>query len=547
MLGGIKEEDSGHPKTPIINVMAKTIIQNGEIIDGTGKPGYKADIALEKDKIVTIGKVDSQTLENTIDASGLVVAPGFVDIHSHSDYYLLIDPRAESKIMQGVTTEVIGNCGYSAAPISGDLLKERQKSYQEQFGIDLNWNDLNGYYEALNIKGTAINIAPLLGHNTIRASVMGYENRQPQQDEMGKMEKIIIEGFEQGAFGMSVGLIYPPSCYAKTEELIRIFKIVKKEDGLFTCHMRSEGEKLLEAIAETIQIGREAGVRTQISHLKTAGNKNWNKINKALALVEDALDSGMDIACDRYPYTASNTGLTALLPDWVFEGGIKEQMKKFKDKKSRGLMKKEILKNHPEPEYWQTVMISQVVTDKNKDLEGKKVSEGAELRNKDIFEFIFDLLEEEQGQIEAIYFCMCEDNFRQIIKKDYVMMGSDSGARGINGPLGIGNPHPRGYGSFPRMLGKYVREENLFDLPTAVKKMTSDPCNRLKIKGRGLIKEGYYADLVLFDPKKINDTATYEKPKQLPSGIEYVFVNGEMAVKKGVPTNIYAGKGLRKL
>jgi N-acyl-D-amino-acid deacylase len=342
------------------------IIKNAEIIDGTGKPGYKADISLGKTKISAIGKVESKNADPVIDASGLVVAPGFVDIHSHSDYYLLIDPRAESKIMQGVTTEVGGNCGYSAAPVSGNLLKEREKSYQKQFGIDHNWHDLEGYFEKLKKQGSAVNIAPLLGHNTIRGSILGYENRAPQKAEMGKMEKVVLEGFEQGAFGMSVGLIYPPSCFSTTAELIRIFKIVKKKDGLFTCHMRSEGEKLLEAIAETIQIGREAGVRTQISHLKTSGNKNWNKINKAFSLIESALTSGLDIACDRYPYTASNTGLNALLPDWVFEGGTKKQMDRLKGRKSSEIIKKEILKNHPEPEYWETVMISQVVTDKNR-------------------------------------------------------------------------------------------------------------------------------------------------------------------------------------
>ena len=527
--------------------MTKMIIKNAEIIDGTGKPGYKTDISLEKDKISAIGKIESKNAVPVLDASGLVIAPGFVDIHSHSDYYLLIDPRAESKIMQGVTTEVGGNCGYSAAPVSGNLLKEREKSYQKQFGIDHNWHDLEGYFEKLKKQGSAVNMAPLLGLNTIRGSILGYENRAPQKAEMGKMEKIVLEGFEQGAFGMSVGLIYPPSCFSTTAELIQIFKIVKKKDGLFTCHMRSEGEKLLEAIAETIQIGREAGVRTQISHLKTSGNKNWNKINKAFSLIESALTSGLDIACDRYPYTASNTGLNALLPDWVFEGGTKKQMDRLKGRKSSEIIKKEILKNHPEPEYWETVMISQVVTDNNKDLEGKRVSEGARLRNKDIFEFIFDLLIEEQGQVEAIYFCMCEDNFREIIKKDYVMLGSDSGARRIDGPLGIGNPHPRGFGSFPRLLGKYVREEKIFDLPSAIKKITSDPCERIKIKDRGIIKAGNYADLVLFDPKKIIDTATYEKPKQYPLGIEYVFVNGEMAINKGVPTGILAGIGLRKI
>lgn len=526
--------------------MADMIIKNGEIIDGTGKPGYRANLALEKDKITSIGKIEAKDAETVVDASGLVVAPGFVDIHSHSDYYLLIDPRAESKIMQGVTTEVGGNCGYAAAPIFGELLKERRKNYLDQFGIYLNWTDLSGYYEKLKEKGTAVNYAPLLGYNTIRASVMGYEDRTPEPNEIKKMELIVLEGLREGAFGMSVGLIYPPSCYAKTEELTRIFKVVEECDSLFTCHMRSEGEKLLEAIEETIQIGRETGVRTQISHLKTAGEKNWNKIHEALTLIETALENGMDITCDRYPYTASNTGLSALLPDWAFEGGIQKQMERLQDKSTRELMKKEILKNHPEAEHWNTVMISQVVSSKNKDLEGKKVSEGAESRNKDIFNFIFDLLMEEQSQVEAIYFCMCEDNFQKIIKKDYAMIGSDSGARGINGPLGDGMPHPRGFGSYPRVLGKYVRDEKIFDLPVAIKKMTSDPCRSLKITDRGIIKEGNYADLVLFDPKKIKDTATYENPKQYPEGIEYVFVNGKMAVKKGKPTGIIAGRGLRK-
>lgn len=522
------------------------IIQNGLIIDGTGKPGYTADIVIENDKIEAIGKVDSTNRDDIIDATGLVVAPGFVDIHSHSDYYLLIDPRAESKIMQGVTTEVGGNCGYSAAPISGEQLEERRNAYQDQFGIYLNWNSLDGYYEKLKVRGTAVNFAPLLGLNTIRASIMGHENRIPKPDEIKKMEQLVYEGFKQGAFGMSVGLIYPPSCYSETEELIRLFKIVKECDGLFTCHMRSEGEKLLEAIAETIQISRETGVRVQISHLKTSGKKNWDKIHEAFSLIESALENGIDLACDRYPYTASNTGLSALLPDWAFEGGIKKQIKRIKNRKTRELMKKEILKNHPEQEYWDTVLIAQVVTNKNKDLEGKKLSEGAVLRNKDIFDFIFDLLVEERSQIEAIYFCMSEDNFRQVIKKDYVMVGSDSGARGINGPLGTGRPHPRGFGSYPRVLGKYVRDEKIFDLPEAIKKMTSDPCSRLKIKDRGIIKEGNYADLVLFDPEKIKDTATYENPKQYPIGIEYVFINGEMVVKNGTPTGILAGRGLRK-
>ena len=529
-----------------VNLLENIIIKNGEIIDGTGKPGYNADIVIEKDRIASIGNTDSKNAENVLDASGLVVAPGFVDIHSHSDYYLLIDPRAESKIMQGVTTEVGGNCGYSAAPIFGELLKERRKSYLEQFDIYLNWTNLSGYYEKLQEKGTAVNFAPLIGHNTVRASIMGYDDSVPGANEIKKMELIVLEALKQGAFGMSTGLIYPPSCYSKTEELIRLYKVVEESDGLFTCHMRSEGEKLLEAIEETIHIGQKTGVRTQISHLKTAGKKNWNKIDQALSLIETALENGLDIACDRYPYTASNTGLSALLPDWAFEGGIEKQMKRLQDKSTRESIKKEIIKNHPEEEHWHTVMISQVVSSKNKDLEGKKVSEGAESRNKDIFDFIFDLLVEERSQVEAIYFCMCEDNFREIIKKDYVMIGSDSGAKSINGPLENGTPHPRGFGSYPRVLGKYVQDENIFSLPVAIKKMTSDPCSRLKLTERGIIKKGNYADIVIFDPKEIKDTATYENPKQYPVGMEYVFVNGKMAVKKGKSTGVFAGRGLKK-
>src|SRR3989338_4251136 len=524
--------------------MYDLIIKNIKIYDGSGGEPFIADVGIKGDKIAKIGVVNSklQTPNSELRGEGLCLSPGFVDIHSHSDYYLLIDPLAQSKVRQGVTTEVGGNCGYSASPIFGSPLLERGKSYKEQFVLDLNWTDIKGYSEKIEENGISLNYCQLIGHNTIRASVMGVVDREPSLVEMKKMEKIIEEAMDEGAVGMSVGFAYTPSCFAKKDEVANLCKIVAKRGGIFTTHIRSEGRTLIESIEEVIDIARVSGVRLQISHLKTFGEENWGKLDEVFKLIESAINEGIDIVCDRYPYTAANTGLQAVLPDWVFDGGKEKAIERLKDYKTRDKITTELLKKYPSNSYWDSVMISQVVTDKNKETEGKSVKKGAEIFKKDVIDFLFDILIEENLEVDAIYFSMSEDNMKRILKKDYVMIGSDSGARSTDGLLGLGLPHPRTFGTFPRVLGKYCRDEKLFDLPTAIYKMTSYPCKRIGIKDRGLIKEGYFADLVIFNPDTISDTATYESPKNYPKGIEYVIINGKITVNNGNHTGAKAGR-----
>lgn len=532
--------------------MYDLIIKNIKIYDGSGGEPFIADVGIKGDKIVKIGSIvdgiasplikSEARNDKLINGEGLCLSPGFVDIHSHSDYYLLIDPLAQSKVRQGVTTEVGGNCGYSASPILGSTLDERKKSYKEQFGLELNWTKLNGYSKKIEEKGISLNYCQLIGHNTVRASAMGVVDREPSPDEMKKMERIIEEAMDDGAVGMSVGFAYTPSCFAKKEEVANLCKIVAKRGGIFTTHIRSEGRTLIESIEEVIDIARVSGVRLQISHLKTFGEENWGKLDEVFKIIESAINEGIDITCDRYPYTAANTGLQAVLPDWVFDGGKEKAIERLKDYKTRDKIKTELLKKYPSNSYWDSVMISQVVTDKNKKVEGKSVREGADIFKKNTIDFLFDILIEEGLEVDAIYFSMSEDNMKRILKKDYVMIGSDSGARSTDGLLGLGLPHPRTFGTFPRVLGKYCRDEKLFDLPTAIYKMTSYPCKRIGIKDRGLIKEGYFADLVIFNPDTISDTATYESPKNYPKGIEYVIINGKITVNKGNHTGAKAGR-----
>ena len=542
--------------------MYDLIIKNVKIYDGSGGKPFIADVGIKGERIEKIGSImdgiasplikSEARNDKLINGEGLCISPGFVDIHSHSDYYLLIDPLAQSKVRQGVTTEVGGNCGYSASPIFGSALLERRKSYKEQFGLELNWTDLKGYNKKIKENGISLNYCQLIGHNTIRASVAGVVDREPSSDEMKRMERIVEEAMDDGVVGMSVGFAYTPSCFAKKEEVANLCKIVAKKRGVFTTHIRSEGRTLIESIEEVIDIARVSGVRLQISHLKTFGEENWRKLDRVFEIIESAINEGIDITCDRYPYTATNTGLQAILPDRVFDGGKEKAIERLKNNKTRNDIRDELLKKYPSNGYWDSVMISQVVTDKNKETEGKSVKEAwvrsqeSGVRRGDLLDFLFDILIEENLEVDAIYFSMSEENMKRILKKDYVMIGSDSGARSVNGALGAGLPHPRTFGTFPRILGKYCRDENLFDLSTAIYKMTSFPCKRIGIKDRGLIKKGYFADLVIFNPVTISDTATYESPKSYPIGIEYVIVNGKITVKDGEHTEAKAGSILRK-
>lgn len=509
--------------------MFDSIIKNATIIDGSGKEGFAADIGISNDRIAKIGKIE-ESGKQIIDAKGLVVSPGFVDCHSHSDYYLIINPLAESKVRQGVTTEIGGNCGYSAAPLCGEALDERKNAYKKSYNIEHDWQDAKGYFKRLERQGISVNFALLIGHNTIRSSVIGGGSREPNKNEMSQMKEMIQQAMKDGAIGISTGLAYGPACFAKKEELIELCKEARKHNSIFTVHMRSEGNGLLEAIEESIFIAKEAEIPLQISHLKTYGEENWHKLDSVFELVEKARAGGLDVSCDRYPYTAANTGLHNVLPNWVLDGGIKKELERLKDKGIRKKIRKEL--QQTKKHIWNKIMISEVITEKNKIYEGKRVSEAAVLAKKEPLEFVFDLLVEDEIAVDAIFFKMSGENLKSILKKPYVMVGSDSGARADYGALGRGRSHPRTFGTFPRVLGRYVRDEKILDLPTAIKKMTSEPCKKFNIKKRGLIKEGYFADIVIFNHETIIDTATYEEPHKYPIGVEYVIVNGKTTVEK---------------
>ena len=525
--------------------MYDLLIKNGLLADGVSDKTYRADIAIEGDKIAAIAEnIDPERAKKTIDAKGQIVAPGFVDVHSHSDYYLLIDNRAESKLMQGVTTEVGGNCGYAAAPMAGEVLTNRTKDYEEQFGLKVTWSGLDQYFATLAKKKPGVNFAALLGYNTVRGSVIGFEDREPTQKEMGNIKAMVADGLDHGAVGMSVGVVYPPACFAKIDEFTKAFGVVAKRDKVFTTHIRSEGAKLIEALEEVTKVAKGSGAKLQVSHLKTAGKDNWSKLDKAFEILEKAADDGITLMADRYPYLASNTGLQVVLPDRAFDGGRDQLLQKLANKQERKKFREEILENHPEQEYWETVMVSQVVTDKNRDVEGLTVTEGAQKRGKDPFNFIFDLLIDEKANVEAIYFCMSQENMDRILAKPWVVVGSDSGARNIDGPLAQGRPHPRTFGSFPKFFAEYVTRKKVFTIPEAIRKMSTAGCEFFKIANRGKLKPGYFADIVIFDPEQFDDTSTYKEPLSYPVGLSHVFVNGVHAVKNGRPCDAGAGRAI---
>lgn len=524
--------------------MFDTVIRNATLYGLEGNRSAAADLGIKDGRIAKIGAIPEKGAME-VDGRGYCALPGFVDVHSHSDYYLFIDPAAEGKLRQGVTSEVGGNCGYSAAPIGGDILRVRSEAYKEQFGLTLDWKDFNEYWQRLEKKNSSVNYAGLIGYNTLRASVLGSKDVPAAGGGKETMKRMIRENMAQGAAGMSVGLVYPPACFATKEEMVEMVGEVAKAGKLFTTHIRSEGPRLVESIDEVIEIARRTGVKLQISHLKTAGKDNWHKLDTVFNMIETARANGVDIECDRYPYTASNTGLQVVLPDWAFDGGRDGTLDFLKDPAARNKMRAEILANHPEPEYWDTVMVSQVATPKNYGMQGLTVARGAAVTGKDPVDFVFDILLEEKTEVEAIYFCMNQGNMDRILAKEYVMVGSDAGARSVGGPLGIGRPHPRTFGTFPRFFAEYVFGRKLVTMEEAVMKTSTAASRRFGLAQRGELREGYWADIVMIRPETIADTTTYEDPLSYPKGVDYVFVNGVLSINKGEYTGALAGRGLK--
>jgi len=522
------------------------LIKGGTVYDGSLADPSVKDIAVSGDTIAALGTFHVNEADMVIDAEGLAVAPGFIDTHAHSDFTILADPRAQGKVSQGVTTEINGNCGMSAAPLFSKAFERRQGDLKD-LGIGERWNTLDEYYGLIEKRGIALNLATLAGHGNIRGSVMGYEDRMPTEDDFSKMSVLLSATLDEGAIGLSTGLIYPPGVYAKTEELIWLAKILKKKELIYTSHMRSEGETLIESVQEVIRIGREADVKVHISHIKTAGEKNWQKAERVISLLEEARGSGIRLTCDRYPYIASSTDLDSLLPAWTYEGGNDEELKRLMHPVDRERIRQELQCQAGKRDYWKAVIIASVDSEKNTWMEGKTIAEiSASLKLSEI-DTLFRVLIDERLRAAAIFLSMSEENLGKFLSLPYCMIGSDSSARSFDGPTRKGRPHPRGFGTFPRFLGRYAGDSGRVSLSEAIYRSTSLPAETFCLERRGSIREGMYADLVLFDPKTIMDRATFDDPYQRPSGIPHVLVNGTPVIREGAFAGNFPGRILRRL
>ncbi len=511
--------------------MLDFLIINGLVIDGISTEPKQQNIGISADRIVYIGSKGTNARQ-IIDAEGFYITPGFIDVHAHSEFNLLLDGRAEGKLSQGITSEINGNCGFSAAPLYDDAFQRRGQELKE-LGIDERWHTFQEYLRILQTKSIALNYITLCGHGNLRASVIGYENMHCDKNALNKMQNLFYESLVNGACGLSTGLIYPPGIYSDTKEIIELLRIKPPNNKpiIYTSHMRSEGDELLEAIEEVIKIARGANVRVHISHIKTSGEENWQKLDGALSLLENARDSGVNITCDSYPYTASSTDLDTVLPAWTFAGGVSEEIRRLKDSEISKRIRIELsLKGD---KYWKNVYISSVRDAKNKWMEGRSIFDISLSIGKKPEDAVVDIIIKEKASAGAIFFTMNEDNLKRILKLPYTMIGSDSSARSFSGPTFNGKPHPRGFGTFPRFIGVYVRDDKIIDLPTAIERITSLPAKTFGIKERGIIKEGFFADIVIFDYNQIKDMASYKEPFTKSKGIEYVFINGNLAVKEG--------------
>ena len=519
------------------------IIKKGTIIDGIRDTPYKADLGISGERIKAIGNLSEASSKAIIDASEKTIAPGFIDIHSHTDLELLVNPKAESKIRQGITTELSGNCGGSVFPLKKHFSPEERR-IGEKLGLNIDWVDLEGYYSRLSKEGMAINHATLLGQATLRSYVMGKEKREPKAQEMEMMKHLAAETMEQGAFGLSTGLEYAPSGFAKAEEILELCQVVAKYGGFYASHIRSEDLYILEAIGESLFIAEKGEIPLQISHLKVSGKINWWKQQMIIDLIERAGERGILVTADCYPYTAYSTGLSVFFPHWALDGGAGEFVKRLKDKELREKMREETVEKVIGNNSWESILIVEVSREENRSLEGKNLSDIAASRKKDPYQLACDLLVEEEGDVSIVGFGMSEENIQLLLKHPLLMLCSDGSALAPYGLLSRGVPHPRNYGAFPRFLGLYVREKKLIPLPQAIKKMTSLPAAKMGLEDRGSIKEGNFADLVIFDPSKISDTATYFEPENYPEGIDYVLVNGRIVIDHGQQTGELPGKVL---
>jgi len=539
--------------------MFDIIIHNGKIVDGSGRKAYSADIGIENGRIVEISPGLKAETRETIDAKGRVVSPGFIDMHSHSDFTLLVHPEAESKIRQGVTTELVGNCGGSPAPVPDERFDDFMQYMIGHGGLyqkvlaprDWKWKTLSQFYEELEKKGVALNVAPLVGHSTLRAAVMGYASGPPSSGELQRMKRLLQIELDRGAFGMSTGLIYHPGAFADRDELMELAELVCSYDGIYTTHIRSEGKYLYEAVDEALYVAEKSGASVEISHLKCEAPANWGKAGNALSRVHRSRENGFQVDFDQYPYRAYQTGLLEIFPTWAKEKGTGPMVNALRDK----ALRRKIVKDMTQPPYdwdnpmdglgWDQIQLNCFNRENNQRLEGMTVARIAEQLAMAPLEAVFHLFEEEQGGLSMIVFSMNEEEVIEIMQHPAGMIGSDGCAVAPYGLTGSRKVHPRFYGTFPRILGHYVREKQVLTLEQAVYKMTGLPARKLQLKNRGLLQKGYQADIVVFDETQVADTATFENPHRYPTGIHHVLVNGQRVITNGEHTGCLPGKVLK--
>jgi len=525
------------------------IIRGGTIYDGSGRPPVQADLAIVGDKIVKIGKLDPSQAKTVVDATGFAVAPGFINMLSWSTESLIIDPRSLGELKQGVTTQIMGE-GNSMGPLN-DRTKKQMKDEQGDLKYDIPWTTLADYLQYLEKRGVSQNVASYIGATTIRQYVIGEEDKQPTPEQMQQMRELVEKEMRAGALGIGTALIYAPGFYAKTEELIEMCKVASKYKGKYISHMRSEGNRLTEAVEELIRISREANIPAEIYHLKAAGRDNWSKMDKVIAMVEAARKSGLKITADMYTYPAGATGLDASMPPWVLDGGYPALFKRIRDPETR----KKIIEEMKIPsDKWENLRLAAGSDDrillvgfkneKLKPLTGKTLAEVAKMRGTDGENTILDLVLEDQSRVGTVYFLMDEENIKKQIKLPWVSFGSDAESMAPEGAFLKSNPHPRAYGNFARLLGKYVRDEKVISLQEAIRRLTSLPAGNLGLDRRGMLKKGFFADVVIFDPNTIADKATFEKPHQFAVGVRDVFVNGVQMLKGGEHTGKFSGRAL---
>jgi N-acyl-D-amino-acid deacylase len=524
------------------------VIRHGTVYDGTGAAGVRQDLAVSRDRIVALGNLERARGRQEIDATGLAVAPGFINMLSHSETSFIADGRSQGDLRQGVTLEVFGES--SMGPLSAQMKKD-QTERQGDIKFDIAWTTLGEYLDYLAARGISPNVASFVSAATVRANEIGLDNRPPTAEELERMRGHVSRAMDEGAMGLTSALIYIPGVFAKTDELVELAKVASQSGGMYISHMRSEGDRLLEAIDEVLRIAREAHIRAEIYHLKAGMQSNWNKLGDAIAKIEAAQKAGLEITADMYTYTAGSTGLDAAMPPWVQEGGYKAWAARLQDPKIRERVRRDMSARGGD---WENLLLGAggegtlLVGFKNEALRpyaGKTLAEVARLRGRSVQDTAMDLVVEDGSRVQVVYFLMSEDNVRRQIRLPWVSFGSDASSMTAGGVFVKTSTHPRAYGNFARLLGKYVRDEHVIPLEEAIRKLTSFPAATLRIKERGRLAPGYFADIVIFDPKTISDRSTYEKPHQYATGVRHVWVNGAQVLENGEPTGATPGRVVR--